>query len=229
MEDLNLLSDLPPSLATRLALMRHHRLMVKGAHFFSALSDNAMLAVLERLRPVVFIPNEVIVMEGQLLKAVHFVQKGQVRLSSEAEPEGRIVEVGDSFGLEVVESIIERETSSSGSFNGSFSSLGASSFGDAINPSAFGNAYAEGSAHAVTYCEVMSLALQALAELLARESSWANLITKKAPAAKSRFKRVSNFLRTSQVCGRRSQTHEQAGRGSMAGEHDAAGQIVSTV
>ena len=32
-QDLNLLRDLPPSLATRLALMMNHRVVVRSAHF----------------------------------------------------------------------------------------------------------------------------------------------------------------------------------------------------
>ena len=66
-----MLHELPPSLATRLALMMNHRVMLRSAAFFTRLSDQALLGVLQLLKPIVYVPNEVIVVEAQVCGALH--------------------------------------------------------------------------------------------------------------------------------------------------------------
>ena len=58
MEDLRLLQDLPPSLATRLAITVHRRIVVR-LPLFNTLSDLALLSVLARLHPIIFVPGQV--------------------------------------------------------------------------------------------------------------------------------------------------------------------------
>ena len=58
MDDLKLYQDLPPSLATRLAINVHRR-VVSRAPFLYALSDDALLAVLARLSAVIYVPGQV--------------------------------------------------------------------------------------------------------------------------------------------------------------------------
>ena len=103
MEDLRLLHDLPPSLATRLAITVHKRILTR-APLFNNLSDLALLAVLARLQPVIYVPGQVIVVEGQLLKEVQFIKKGQVLLLSDmgTEDEEVVKTLGpnDNFGLD---------------------------------------------------------------------------------------------------------------------------------
>ena len=79
MDDLKLFQDLPPSLAARLAIAVHQRVVARTP-FLAALSDSALLAVLARLRTVVFMPGEVVIVEGQPLTEIHWVKKGEVRL-----------------------------------------------------------------------------------------------------------------------------------------------------
>ena len=80
-EDLKLYQELPPSLATKLAITVHKR-VVSRAPFFVALSDDAVLAVLARLKAVIYVPSQVILVEGSPLKAIYFVKKGKVALVS---------------------------------------------------------------------------------------------------------------------------------------------------
>ena len=61
--DLHLLQDLPPSLATRLAITAHRRLIAR-APFLNALTDIALLKLLNRLHPQVFVPGQVIQVGG---------------------------------------------------------------------------------------------------------------------------------------------------------------------
>ena len=63
MEDLRLLQDLPPSLATRLAISIHRRIVAR-APLFSALSDISLLHVLARLTPVIYVPGQIVMVEG---------------------------------------------------------------------------------------------------------------------------------------------------------------------
>lgn len=53
-----MIRDLPPSLATRLAITAHRRLVAR-APLFNSLSDLALLAVLKRLTPLIYVPSQV--------------------------------------------------------------------------------------------------------------------------------------------------------------------------
>jgi len=157
MEDLHLVRDLPASLGTRLSLMMHHRIMVRGQGFFSLLSDHALLGVLERLKSVICVPAEVITLEGRSLLALQFIQKGLVRcISKHPEKEAeRTATVGDSFGLHVVTAIIQGVlVSDDGDIE--------AAFGNGV----FDDACAIESASAITYCSLVSIPLAALAEVL---------------------------------------------------------------
>jgi len=169
MEDLHLLRDLPPFLATRLALMMNHRIMVRSAPFFSTLSDNALLSVLERLKPIICVPSEVIMLEGQPLRAVHFVQKGLLHCTSAKEPEGRRVCGGESFGLEVVHEVILERMRYAGADD--------REAGLPLDLRALDRAFAVESATAITYCDLMSLTLAELAKVLGVSGA---LITKRS-------------------------------------------------
>jgi hypothetical protein len=162
---------------------------------------------------------------------VRFIRKGRVRCFSELEPAGRILEGGDSFGLEGVESIIEREAAGgdasagrgdAGAGGGNAGAGGGNAGGGGGNAGAGGGdagaADARGSmgqaapwsglsqralkvvqSHhtcvAVTYCDLMSLALHDLSELLARETSWADLgALPPRKEALSSFRRASRLL-----------------------------------
>ena len=70
--DLHLLQDLPPSLATRLAITAHRRI-VSRAPFIGALSNVALLRVLRRLQPLVYVPTQVIQVEGHELRQIRCV------------------------------------------------------------------------------------------------------------------------------------------------------------
>ena len=191
-QDLNLLRDLPPSLATRLALMMNHRVVVRSAHFFSALSDQALLGVLQQLKPAIFVPQEVIVVEAQILKAVHFIRKGKVRSFTAAEPAGRILEGGDSFGLEGVESLIHQAAAGGDPSKAAAGSTQA--VWNRLSPRALKVVHSHHTCIAVTYCDLMSLALHELSELLARETSWAELGAQPPKEALSSFRRASRLF-----------------------------------
>ena len=115
-EDLRLFHDLPPSLATRLAITVHRRTLSR-APFFNALSDAALLSVLARLRPMIYVPGQVVLIEGQLIRAVNLIKKGQVAMlqamGTQEESERRVVGQHESFGLEA-QTLIEIQASASG-------------------------------------------------------------------------------------------------------------------
>lgn len=102
--DLNLLRDLPPSLGTRLAITAHRRLIAR-APFLSSLSDTALLCVLKQLQPLIYVPSQVIQIEGQRLRQINFIKKGRVQLlhdlGAAAEIEVRMLGINDNFGLDV--------------------------------------------------------------------------------------------------------------------------------
>ena len=103
MEDLRLYQDLPPSLATRLALTVHRR-VVSRAPFLTILSDDALLMCLSKLRALVYVPSQVVLIEGQPLKAICFVIERYCHFASRLlgppdEKEVRRVCQYDNFGL----------------------------------------------------------------------------------------------------------------------------------
>jgi hypothetical protein len=79
MEDLHVFKDLPPALATRLAISVHRRIVAR-APFINQLSDVALLSVLSRLRPSIYVPSQVIYIEGHLLKSINFIKRGRVEI-----------------------------------------------------------------------------------------------------------------------------------------------------
>lgn len=102
MDDLRLYQDLPPSLATRLAITVHRR-VVSRAPFLYVLSDDALLSCLSKLRALVYVPSQVVLIEGQPLNAIYFVKKGKVLLlhglGTPDEREVRRVGQYENFGL----------------------------------------------------------------------------------------------------------------------------------
>ena len=103
LEDLQLFKDLPPSLATRLAITVHRR-TVANAAVFRSLSDRALLSALEHLVPTVYVPGQVIQVEHQLIKSVNFIKKGRVALlkhmGKEEEEEIRSIGQNENFGID---------------------------------------------------------------------------------------------------------------------------------
>ena len=203
MEDLRLLHDLPPSLATRLAITVHKRILTR-APLFNNLSDLALLAVLARLQPVIYVPGQVIVVEGQLLKEVQFIKKGQVLLLSDmgTEDEEVVKTLGpnDNFGLDEraarqlgVEldkahnireqtrarhreetrrrrATIPRSDSPSRESNERRGSSATAVFRDGTWYRAFLTSQAvRESARAATYCDVVSLNVAELSQILAKD------------------------------------------------------------
>ena len=104
-EDLKLYQELPPSLATKLAITVHKR-VVSRAPFFVALSDDAVLAVLARLTAKIFVPSQLIVAEGAPLKAIYFIKKGKVAVVSNLgvptmEHIEELYAQNDNFGFQI--------------------------------------------------------------------------------------------------------------------------------
>merc|ERR1711998_817059 len=59
MDGLHLYQDLPPSLATRLALTMNRRIISRSP-FLVNLTDELLMSVLSRLKPCIFVPTQVI-------------------------------------------------------------------------------------------------------------------------------------------------------------------------
>ena len=181
MEDLRLLQDLPPSLATRLAISIHRRIVAR-APLFSALSDISLLHVLARLTPVIYVPGQIVMVEGEQIKMVNFIKKGHVSLlkqmGSMEEKEVRVLGPSDNFGLDDASTrqliaLAKEGDSSSSVFNrrgsaGAFKRLSVtrrrSSYGSILN-----TAIVRESARADTYCDVVSLDVDDLTVILSRD------------------------------------------------------------
>lgn len=154
MDDLKLYDELPPSLASRLAISVHRRMLARCA-FLAGLSDDVLLVVLSRLKPRIYVPAQFILVEGQPHEAIHFVKKGRVALlvgvGTVHESLVRIVKEFDNFGL---------------------SDDAAMDLSQLSEPP-----YAVESARAETYCDVVSLPCRALREIFNKDKFWDGVAT----------------------------------------------------
>ena len=162
MEDLKLYQDLPPSLATRLAISVHRRVVAR-APFLYALSDDALLAVLGRLKALIYAPGQVVVVEGQPLKAIYFVKKGRVvllkNMGTPDEKELRVVSQYDNFGMYI---------SAAGP-------KGVRATDTEVASQLLTVQVAQESARAETYCDVVCLSAVDLGEIFTQARLWSKL------------------------------------------------------
>ena len=184
MQDLNLLGDLPPSLSTRLAITVHRRIVVR-APLFNSLSDLALLNVLTRLRPLIYVPGQVIAMSGSKLTHINFIKKGRVYLikdlGSDNEQVQRVLGANDNFGLEDAAArrlMAQLDSPPEAPMGpGTLTRSRASRFSVALHQAGthdwyrnfFTTQMARESARAATYCDVVSLDVHDLSAILAKD------------------------------------------------------------
>lgn len=75
---------MPPALHAQLNLAVNKRLTARCS-LFSHMEDASMLTLIAELQPLVFVPGQVIVIEGHLLTAIYFINKGMVQLTNGEE------------------------------------------------------------------------------------------------------------------------------------------------
>ena len=184
MQDLKLYQDLPPALGTRLAISVHRRVVAR-APFLYALSDDVLLAVLARLKAIIFVPGQVIFAEGQPLKAIYFKKRGKVvllkNLGGENEKVVRVIGQYENFGLYI---------------------SAANANGTRITDTEVASQLlrvqtAEEWARAETYCDITTLSVADLADIFTQERLWSKLAAQRRRKPTASIKRVSTaFLAT---------------------------------
>ena len=148
------LRELPPTLASRLALTVNRRIVTR-CPFFKDLTDAALMTLLSKLRPQIYAPGQVLVDEGQLLRAIYFINKGVIHLLSR-------------MGTDDQECVAEKVQ---------YENFGIECF-EKPGP----NKLVTYSARAVTYADVMSLSTTDLARLLARDDERRRIKASRAAA-----------------------------------------------
>ena len=214
------LRELPPTLASRLALTVNRRIVTR-CPFFKDLTDAALMTVLSKLRPRIYAPGQVLVDEGQPLRAIYFINKGVIQLLSrmgtdDEEFVGEKVQY-ENFGIE---------------------------FFEKQGP----NKLVTYSARAVTYADVMSLSTTDLARLLARDderrrikaSQAAALALMKDPKAKANGSGLSwrgklrnagrklGALQKFQAAGSSARVREATAQGQADSEDSPASPVAAT-
>ena len=148
------LRELPPTLASRLALTVNRRIVTR-CPFFKDLTDAALMTLLSKLRPQIYAPGQVLVEEGQPLRAIYFINKGVIHLLSR-------------MGTDDQECVAEKVQ---------YENFGIECF-EKPGP----NKLVTYSARAVTYADVMSLSTTDLARLLARDDERRRIKASRAAA-----------------------------------------------
>ena len=193
LSDLHLYKDLPPALAMRLAISVHRRILARCPELRSFLSDSALLALLGRLKPRIYVPGQIIYSEGQELNALYFIKKGRVQfvkgVGSAHEVLKRMKVQHDNFGLslEALSQRVEKDSSRPGP-NSSFRIDAASAKAAATQLTVEKQAASE-AARAETYCDLVSLDRIDLIAVINKDRLWSNL--QRMPALSSPRRRSS--------------------------------------
>jgi len=166
----------------------------------------------DRLDPLVFVPNQVVVKQGHMLTAVFFINKGRVHLLKEAEqdPAGG----GGSEGRGSEEP--ERIAALSDHDNFGFKEFNKS------------ERFARETALAITYCDVMSLGLPHLREAL-RNHSRVNSVAGVADATNSLLGQIVKKSRWAANLNRKTGPRKQSALGPAAAPDAAPSARLSAV
>jgi len=108
MEDLKVLQHMPLNLSTQLALSVNAKIIAKSP-FFQDVSNASLAALVSTLAPLVFVPGQIMCTEGQPLRMIYFINRGQVQVVKRAGggPTGgdvetvlRVLSETDNLGLD---------------------------------------------------------------------------------------------------------------------------------
>lgn len=98
-----LLKDIPTNLSMQLAISVNKRL-IKPVPYFATFTDTALLAIVAKLKPLIFVPSQVVVKDGTTLKAIYFINRGIAQILRHlGTKEERLIgglQPLDHFGLE---------------------------------------------------------------------------------------------------------------------------------
>jgi len=144
--DLDMFSNMPPALNAQLNLSVNRKFVARCA-FFRDVSNASLVTLIAELQPLVFVPGQTIIVQGHALRAVYFINKGMVQLWESGTLVATLRD-NDNFGLDDYRDL-------------------AMQTGDAI--SAPSVVY---TCRALTYCDVMSLDVERLVEVMAADDDF---------------------------------------------------------
>ena len=133
---------MPITLSAQLVLTMNRKLASKCA-FFREVSNACMVSLMSAMEPLVFVPQQLVVFEGHALTEVYFINRGHIQLI-ERTVHIVILRDNDNFGLD-----------------------------DFMSSCLTGNPpIVKHTARAVTYCDVMTISLTKLNEVLAQDETF---------------------------------------------------------
>jgi len=148
--DLNMFSNMPPALNAQLNLSVNRRLVARCT-FFRDVSNASLITLIAELQPLVFVPGQTIVVEGHVLRNIYFINKGMVQLWG-GDSLVMTLHDNDNFGLEDYQNRAKQT-------------------GDADVDTVVSR-----TARALTYCDVMSLDVQRLLDVMAADEEFADRV-----------------------------------------------------
>jgi len=133
---------LPVTLAAQLALSINRKLAARCS-LFREVSNESFVKVISELQPLIFVPAQLIVFEGHPLASIYFINRGLVQLLERMQPTG-LLRDNENFGIDdYVQSLATSK------------------------PPVW-----HITAKAVGYCDVMTLPVERLAEILQADMSF---------------------------------------------------------
>ena len=163
LEDLNMFNSLPPALTAQLNISTHRRLLANCA-FFKGVSNGSLIALIAELKALVLIPSQTVINQGNRLEMAYFVNRGIVQSTTHDGSMGSLTNC-ENFGLEDY-----------------FAACVAKS-----------KPQASKTYKAVTYCDLMSLAVEAMNLRLKKDPMFQATLAEaqRAARASERAKRES--------------------------------------
>ena len=199
---MDMFADCPPALSAQLSLTVNRRLVAR-CMLFRDVSNATLVALISELQPHVFVPGQLITVEGSPLQSIHFVNKGRVTLS-QGGMEYRTLNNNDNFGVEDYLAAAATATALGAPVaNGNQRTSQRRSSSTSLAIVSF-------TAKSITYCDMMSLAVSAINKALALDRSYAKSHEADADRAssptneKNHFRRKSTQQRLNQFSSRKS-------------------------
>jgi CRP-like cAMP-binding protein len=167
---MTVLNNMPPALKATLDLASNRRLITR-CPIFRQMTSASLLMLLDKMTPAVFVPNQVIVVEGTPLLAIYFIIKGIVMLSRDSGPCEKLTEPENWGADDYLRACLEEAEGGSTVMN-------------------------RKTARAGTYCDVIALSTELMTAELATDSAFQEYVQSEIEKAESQLKIITRLRET---------------------------------
>ena len=166
---MTVLNNMPPALKATLDLSSNRRLITR-CPMFRQMTSASLLMLLDKMTPAVFVPNQVIVVEGTPLLAIYFIIKGIVMLSQDSVPCEKLTEPENWGADDYLRACLKEAEGGSTVMN-------------------------RKTARAGTYCDVIALSTELMTAELATDSAFQEYVQSEIEKAQREIEKAESQLK----------------------------------